>query len=87
VSALLLAGCGGSSSTQTESAPVSTLPSFAGPAPTSTQSAGGAEVPGPSEASALPDLVVDDVNAGTEVNLASLVPSPEPILVWLWAPH
>lgn len=35
--------------------------------------------------SILPDMVVDDV-AGGSVNLASLVPSPEPILVWFWAP-
>ena len=37
-------------------------------------------------ASVLPDIVVDDVGGGT-VNLASLAPSAEPILLWMWAPH
>ena len=86
-SALVLSGCGGSStSDQTSSAAVSTLPSFDGAQTTSTQPAG-TERPTPSNAGVLPDLVVDDVGAQAKVNLASLTPAPEPILVWLWAPH
>ena len=42
---------------------------------------------GESAKSALPDLAVDDVSAGTKVNLSSLAPAPEPILLWFWAPH
>jgi len=87
-SALLLFSCGGSSTTgQTSPAPASTLPSLNGPQPTPTPPEAGVEQPGPPTASVLPDLVVDDVTAGTKVNLTSLVPSAEPILVWMWAPH
>ena len=35
--------------------------------------------------SILPDVTVDDVAGGT-VNLASLAPSPRPLLLWFWAP-
>jgi hypothetical protein len=35
----------------------------------------------------LPDVVVNDVGAGTEVSLQTLVPSEQPILLWFWAPH
>jgi len=79
-SALLGGACGGgSTSGQATPATVSTLPSLDG-----TQAPAPAPVAG---RSVLPDLTVDDVSAGTKVNLASLVPSPEPLLVWFWAPH
>jgi len=35
----------------------------------------------------LPDLVVDDVGRDTRVNIANLLPSDRPVLVWSWAPH
>ena len=35
----------------------------------------------------LPDVSVQDVAAGTQVNLASLLPADRPILLWMWAPH
>lgn len=35
----------------------------------------------------LPDLLVDDVRRGTEVNVANLLPSERPVLLWAWAPH
>lgn len=35
----------------------------------------------------LPDLLVDDVSRGTQVNLANAIPSARPLLVWAWAPH
>lgn len=36
---------------------------------------------------ALPDVTVQDVTAGTQVSLASLLPADRPILLWMWAPH
>ena len=78
-SALLGACGGGSTSGQATPAPASTLPSLDAPQ---------APAPAPAAArSVLPDLTVDDVGAGTKVNLASLAPSPQPLLVWFWAPH
>jgi hypothetical protein len=86
-SALILAGCGGASTTaERPPGPVSTLPSFDGAQATPTQPPG-TQAPGPSQAGVLPDLVVEDVGARTRINLSTLTPSPEPILVWLWAPH
>jgi len=35
----------------------------------------------------LPSVNVDDVGAGTKIDLASLSPSSQPLLVWMWAPH
>ena len=35
--------------------------------------------------SVLPDVTVDNVAGGT-TNLATLAPSPRPILLWFWAP-
>ena len=35
----------------------------------------------------LPDVVVDDLIAGTEVNVRDLAPSDRPILLWMYAPH
>ncbi|MGH9155624.1 MAG: hypothetical protein ACRD1K_07295 [Acidimicrobiales bacterium] len=94
---LFLAACGGTSTTaQKPSGPPVTLPSLDGPQaavtapPTPTPAPTPNPEPGPTvgtRASVLPDLVVDDVGAGAKVNLASLVPSPQPLLVWFWAPH
>ena len=85
-SALLVAACGGSSpSGQPPPPSASTLPSLedAGPAPVAPPTTG---APSAAGASVLPDIVVDDVGGG-KVNLASLAPSAEPILLWMWAPH
>ncbi len=35
----------------------------------------------------LPDLVVDDVNNFTKVNLRNYGVGDRPTLLWLWAPH
>jgi len=34
-----------------------------------------------------PDLVVDDVGRGGEANVANILPSDRPVLLWTWAPH
>lgn len=90
---LFLTACGGTSTTaQPPTASPMTLPSLDGaqaavtspPAPTPGPEPGPA---GGTKASVLPDLVVDDVGARTKLNLTSLVPSPQPLLVWFWAPH
>lgn len=91
--ALLVGACGGSGTTgPTAAGPVSTLPSIDGspppaaPAPAPPAGPGGSAAPATGK-SVLPDLVVDDVAAGAKVNLASLAPGAEPLLVWFWAPH
>ena len=38
-------------------------------------------------ANPLPDLVVDDVGRGVDVNLRNVFPAGRPVLVWMWAPH
>ena len=39
------------------------------------------------EANPLPDLLVDDVRRGSQVNLANALPSARPLLIWAWAPN
>jgi len=34
-----------------------------------------------------PDLIVNDVGRGGQANLANLLPSDRPLLLWAWAPH
>ena len=34
-----------------------------------------------------PDLVVDDVGRGGAANVANILPSERPVLLWTWAPH
>jgi len=88
---LALSGCGGGGGGQVTTSPSqaadSSLPSIPTPAPDG--SAPVATTPAPSRAGAavLPSVSVDDVGAGTKVDLASLSPSSQPLLVWLWAPH
>ncbi|MCZ3387260.1 MAG: TlpA family protein disulfide reductase [Actinomycetia bacterium] len=79
---LALAGCGADAET---AAPVSSPPSEA------SDAGGDAEKdkePGPEvdiSNSVLPSVQVKDV-AGGEIDLAGLVPSETPILLWAWAP-
>ncbi len=37
--------------------------------------------------SVLPNVVVNDVAAGTTVNVNTLLPGRGPLLIWFWAPH
>ena len=39
------------------------------------------------ESNVLPDVVVNNVTLGNQVNLRNMVPSEKPVLVWMWAPH
>lgn len=34
-----------------------------------------------------PDLVVDDAGRGGQANIANILPSDRPVLLWTWAPH
>lgn len=36
---------------------------------------------------AIPDLPVNDLQAGTEIPLRSVLGGDKPILLWFWAPH
>ena len=86
-SSLVLTGCGGSPAPPPAvQATGSTLPSLStpdlAPSPPATTLA-----PGERVKAALPQVTVDDVGARTKVELASLSPSSQPLLVWLWAPH
>lgn len=87
VLAVLLAGCGSGSGTPAAQ-PVATtgptLPSIDAPAGTAAPPPA---LPASTGASVLPDIEVDDVAAGTKVDLTSLAPSAQPLLLWLWAPH
>jgi hypothetical protein len=38
-------------------------------------------------ASILPAVSLTHVQAGSFVDLATLIPSKEPVLLWFWAPH
>ena len=73
------------------SAPSSAPPSTATP-DASPPSEPGPSVPLAAESPAevvepLPDVSVEDVAAGTQVHLASLLPAEQPILLWICAPH
>ena len=34
-----------------------------------------------------PDVMVDDLIAGNQVNVRNLAPNDKPILLWMYAPH
>ena len=86
-SGLVLSGCGGSPERPPAAqATGSTLPSLSTPDPTPSSPAT-TLAPAEREKAALPQVTVDDVGAGTKVDLASLSPSSQPLLVWMWAPH
>ncbi len=88
---LAFSGCGGGGGGQVTTSPSqaadSSLPSIATPAPDGSAPVATPAAPTRSGAAVLPSVDVDDVGAGTKVDLASLSPSSQPLLVWLWAPH
>ena len=86
-SGLVLSGCGGSTDRPPAAqATGSTLPNLSTPDPAPSSPAT-TLAPGERGKAALPQVTVDDVGARTKVDLASLSPSSQPLLVWLWAPH
>ena len=78
--AALAAGCGGSSQ---QGATSRSVPSTEGGLPPATA---GPAAPGVANG-ALPSIVVNDVAAGTKVDLSTVGPVGKPLLVWFWAPH
>ncbi len=86
-SGLVLSGCGGSPERPPAAqATGSTLPSLSTP-DLATSLPATTLAPGERVKAALPQVTVDDVGARTKVDLASLSPSSQPLLVWMWAPH
>ena len=68
--------------------PTTTLAPEPEPAPLGGRELGEALRPESAEGSnPLPDLLVDDIRRGTQVNVANLIPAQRPVLVWAWAPH
>ena len=80
--------------------PAATTPADEGPGspapvtPPAAAASGLVDLVGPDVAPAadiatnqLPDVVLDDVSNGREVNFRNLVPQDKPILLWMWAPH
>lgn len=88
---LALGGCGGGGEDQVVTSPAqatgSTLSSITAPAPDGAAPEPTAPAPFRAGSAVLPSVSVDDVGAGTKVDLASLSPSSQPTLVWMWAPH
>jgi hypothetical protein len=39
------------------------------------------------ESQVLPDLLVDNIRSGTQINLRNVFPADRPVLIWMWAPH
>jgi hypothetical protein len=67
------------------SAPTSSEPAAAEPPPATPPVA--TDPPATEVVEPLPDVLVHDVTAGTQVSLSSLLPADRPILLWMWAPH
>ena len=87
---LVLSGCGGGQDqvlTSPEQATASTLQSITPPAPHGAAPEPTVPAPARAASAVLPSVSVDDVGAGTKVDLASLSPSSQPTLVWMGAPH
>ena len=85
--ALVGAGCSGGSGERVASTPGTTTAVPTTPLPTTGPVAPSVAPQAPAAASVLPALSVDDVAAGTKVELSSLAPADRPLLVWFWAPH
>ena len=45
------------------------------------------EPPSQFDANPFPDLVVEDIGRSGEANIANILPSDRPVLLWTWAPH
>ncbi len=88
---LVLSGCGGGGEDQVVTSPPqatgSTLPSITAPVPDGSAPGPTAPAPSGARSAVLPSVSVDDIGAGTKVDLASLSPSSRPTLMWMWAPH
>lgn len=93
VGGMLMAACGGSSSTSGDPSDAS-----GGPAPTSAESSSPGAEPGPATSatpgtkapageSPLPEVDVLDVATGDTVQFAGLLPADRALLFWFWAPH
>lgn len=67
-----------------EAAPSTSAPQASAPASPDTSAT---ELPPVSPDSLVPAVDVVDVRTGDTVNLASIVPSDKPVLLWAWAPH
>ncbi|MDZ4827906.1 MAG: hypothetical protein SGJ13_15805 [Actinomycetota bacterium] len=90
--ALTLAACGGGGDSDDRSAAAdndATTPPTETTAPTNAPpgSASDTTAPVPVGESPLPEVEVRDVATGESLQLAALLPSDRPLLVWFWAPH
>lgn len=83
--ALFAASCGGGSGETT--ALVATEKNTAPPAAQGPALPDAQEAPLVATASDLPAIELINVVSGEQTNLASLVPSDRPLLLWFWAPH
>ena len=84
---LVTAGCSSGSGERVASTPGTTAAVPTTALPTTDSVAPSVAPQAPAAASVLPGLSVDDVAAGTKVDLSSLAPADRPLLVWFWAPH
>ncbi len=89
VLALTLAACGGGGESDddvdagaTNPPAETTVPDTAPPGAATDTTA-----PVPTGESPLPQVEVRDVATGEMLQLAALLPSDRPLLVWFWAPH
>lgn len=57
------------------------------PSETSVAQAGQSDLPEVAPDSLVPSVDVTDVRSGATVDLASILPSDKPVLLWAWAPH
>ncbi len=80
----MLAACGSDDGADSDAAGGDSNAAAETPAP-----ADEAEVAAESDAATnqLPDVVVDDLIAGNQVNVRNLAPNDRPILLWMYAPH
>lgn len=97
VTVLVLAACGTTeSSIQEGTDPPSTMATEApdsqgevvkDPSETSASQAGQSDLTEVAPDSLVPSVDVTDVRSGATVDLASILPSDKPVLLWAWAPH
>lgn len=70
-----------------EPEPTTTLAPEPAPPPLGGRELGAELRPESASGNPLPDLLVDDIRRGVQVNVANVLPSDRPVLVWAWAPH